>query len=59
MSVCLIFVHIHTVEYISTKFGMMLENLLGELLDTWKRALDEFRASLFPHYFLGKRTLGS
>jgi hypothetical protein len=21
--------------------------------------LDEFRASLFPHYFLGKRTLGS
>jgi hypothetical protein len=36
-SVCLFFVHFHTVALTLTKFGKMVEDLPGEVLDTWKQ----------------------
>jgi hypothetical protein len=45
----------HTVAFMSTKFGIMIEELPGAALDTWRCAWSQVQANLFSNYFPYKK----
>jgi hypothetical protein len=47
----------HIVLQISMKFGMMVEEVPGDVLDTWRRNYIEAHANIHPHYFLRKKAI--
>jgi hypothetical protein len=49
----------HTAVPISTKFGMMVSDALGEILDIWKRIVVPVEPNLFPYYFFYKKRIWS
>jgi hypothetical protein len=58
MYVCVFFPYLHITAPMLIIFGMMVEDLPGEVVDTLKRAWGRVQANIFPHYFLCKKGIG-
>jgi hypothetical protein len=57
--VCVFVLHFYAVALISTKLSVMVEDLLMEVLSTWKHASNGIQAKLLHQFFQCKKVLGS